>query len=117
MKESFQNLLINYKQKSFKLYHETKDVKEDLLKEVNQISKEILSQKFHYTFHKEPNKERAEVFNMIYNFTTEALLPPILDKMIERIVILEKRHEMLLDMVIEGLEVLSEDKKIEEIRD
>ncbi len=112
MQESFKNLLKNYKKNSFKLYHETKDVREELLEEAKQYTEQLLSQKFQYSFHKEPTKERAEILNMIYNFTTEALLPPLLEKITERIIILEKRHEMLLDIVIQGMEVLSEDKRI-----
>lgn len=112
MKESFQNMLKNYRKSSFKMYHEHRDVRDELMEISKDITKEMLAQNFQYTFHKEPNEERAEIFNMIYNFTTEALLPPILEKVNERIVILEKRHEMLLDMVEEILEVLSEEKTV-----
>ncbi len=112
MKESFQAMLKNYRKTSFKMYHEHKDVRNQLLAEAKNLAKEQLSQKFQYTFHKDPTEERAEIFNMIYNFTTEALLPPILEKINERIVILEKRHEMLLNMVVEALEVLSEEKQV-----
>jgi hypothetical protein len=115
MRKSFENLLKNYKKRSFQLYHEHKEVKDELLQEAREYAEELLSQKYHYNFHKEPDKERAEIFNMIYNFTTEALLPPVVEKLAERIIILEKRHEMLLNMVTESLEVLSEQKKVEEM--
>jgi hypothetical protein len=112
MKESFKKMLKEYRKSSFKLYHEHKDVKGELLGTAQKLTKEILSQRFKYTFHKKPNSERAEIFNMIYNFTTEALLPPILEKVLERTIIVEKRHEMLLGIVEKILEILSEEKKL-----
>ena len=43
-------------------------------------TEDVLEQKYHYHFHKLPDADRAEIINMINNYTREAILPPIVEK-------------------------------------
>ena len=47
---------------------------------------------------------------MIKNFTLEALMPPVIEKVMRRVVVLEKQYEALVGLVDELLEVLSDDE-------
>ncbi len=51
---------------------------------------------------------------MIKNFTLEALLPPVLERITQRIVVLEKQHSELVRLVDQILEVLSDDEGSQE---
>ena len=71
------------------------------------VTEEILEEKFHYHFHKLPDANRAEIINMINNYTREAVLPPVVEKLVLRQLVLEKRVEALVHLMEQMLEVLS----------
>ena len=108
MKKKFHDLLHQYKVEAFKLAH-NKQVDEELSKEVKLFIEHALNDEFHYHFHKEPSPERLETIQMIKNFTVEALLPPVIDQVMRRVVALEKQHILLVKLVDGLLEVLSHD--------
>lgn len=109
MKKTFHDLLHRYKVEAFKISH-NKQVDEELTKEVQQFLEKTLNDEFHYQFHSDPGPERLETFQMIKNFTIEALLPPVIDRIMRRVVALEKQHELMVQMVDGLLEELSEDE-------
>ncbi len=107
MHRRFKDLLHAYKRDVFRLEHHQKDV-DSITKQCMHIRDDLLAQKYHYHFHKLPDADRAEIINMINNYTREAILPPIVEKLVERQVVLE-RHVMALERLLEQmLELLSE---------
>ena len=90
MLKKFQDLLHEYKLEVFHNEHDKKSI-DDITSECIHVTEEILEEKFHYHFHKLPDANRAEIINMINNYTREAILPPVVEKVIHRQVVLEKR--------------------------
>ena len=110
MKKKFKDLLHHYKVEAFKLSHNS-DQSPDIAEEVAQFTEETLNGAYHYEFrNKNPDPERIEAFNRIKNFTLRALLPPVLEKVTHRVVVLEKQHAELVKLVDEILEVLSDEE-------
>ena len=108
MQEKFRKLLHEYKVNAFKVSHDPKAA-ETLTKECLAVRDETLSNAYRYHFHKLGEANRAEIINMINNYTMEALLPPIVEKIMLRQVILEKKQEMTIQLLEQILEILSGD--------
>ena len=106
MQKRFRELLHQFKLEVFHNEHDKKNVK-DIAAECMHVTEEILEEKFHYHFHKLPDANRAEIINMINNYTREAVLPPVVEKLVHRQVLLEKRFEALVHMLEHLLESLS----------
>jgi hypothetical protein len=107
VQRQFKDLLHSYKRDVFRLEHRQKDVP-GITKECLHIRDDLLAKKYHYHFHQLPDANRAEIINMINNYTREAILPPIVEKLVERQVVLE-RHVAALERLLETtLEVLSQ---------
>ena len=106
MQKKFQDLLHQYKLEIFRNEHDQKSV-EEVTAECMHLTEEILEDKFHYHFHKLPDANRAEIINMINNYTREAILPPVVDRIIRRQMMLEKRMEALVHLTEKILETLS----------
>ena len=99
-------LLHDYKVTLFREEHENvKQVTEQCMA----ITEEVLNQKFNYHFHKLPDADRAEIINMINNYTREAILPPVIEKLVERQVAADKRFRALEALMENVLTTLSED--------
>ena len=107
MLKKFQDLLHQYKLEVFHNEHDKQNA-EEIASECIHVTEEILEEKFHYHFHKLPDANRAEIINMINNYTREAVLPPVVEKIVRRQVVLEKRIEALVHLMESMLEVLSE---------
>ena len=106
MHRKFQDLLHQYKVEVFHAQHDKKSAAE-ISVECLQITEEVMRQKYHYHFHKLPDANRAEIINMINNYTREAILPPVVEKMVERHVLLERRVDALQKLLESVLETLS----------
>ena len=74
MLKKFQELLHQYKLEVFHNEH-GKPSLDEITSECMHVTEEILEEKFHYHFHKLPDANRAEIINMINNYTREAVLP------------------------------------------
>ncbi|MCC6406403.1 MAG: hypothetical protein IT453_04495 [Planctomycetes bacterium] len=114
MHKKFQDLLHQYKLQVFHLEHDTKSV-EELTKECLHVTDDVLKQKFHYHFHKLADANRAEIINMINNYTREAILPNVIEKIVLRQIKLEKRIQALTEFNQKLLELLSEDRSAEKV--
>ena len=106
MLKKFQELLHQYKLEVFHNEHDKQSVQE-IAGECMELTEEILEEKFHYHFHKLPDANRAEIINMINNYTREAILPPVVEKLVRRQVVLEKRLDALLHLMEKMLEAVS----------
>ena len=108
MHRKFKELLHQYKVDVFHQEHDKSSV-EELTDETLHVAEDVLSQKYQYHFHKLPDADRAEIINMINNYTREAILPPVVEKIVERQVATERRMKALENLISNVLEALSED--------
>jgi hypothetical protein len=106
----FKNLLHNYKRDVFQLDHHQKDV-DSITKECMDVCEDVLAQKYSYHFHKLPDADRAEIINMINNYTREAILPPVVERLVERQVLVEHKMDAMAALIEKMLETLSEPRK------
>lgn len=106
MQESFRRLLHEYRVESFKATHSPEQVKERT-KEALRLCREALHQVYHFHVHNAPDPTRAETLNLIHDYAVEALLPPVLERIIERELVLEKKHELSMRLLERILETLS----------
>jgi len=102
----FKELLHQYKLDVFHRQHDKKNV-EEITTECMHITDDVLKSKYHYHFKQLPSADRAEVINMINSYTREAILPPVIEKLVQRQVLLEKRLEALVHLTEQILETLS----------
>ena len=93
---------------AFKITH-AKESTEDTTAEILHFTEQALNNAYHFHFHKDPSPERLETFTMIKNFTLESLMPPVIDKIMRRVVALEKQHTLMVQLVDGLLETLSDD--------
>ncbi len=107
VQRKLKELLHQYKLDVFHLAHHQKDTAA-ITSECMHLCEEMLQQKYSYHFHKLPDANRAEIINMINNYTREAILPPVVNKLVERQVLIEKRIQALQGLLERTLEVLSE---------
>jgi len=108
--QTFKDLLHQYKVDTFHTEHDRQSV-EEVTSECMAITEEILEDKFHYHFHKLPNADRAEIINMINNYVREAILPPVVEKLVRRQVLAEKRIDALLHLTEQMFEILSAERQ------
>lgn len=110
MKQKFADALRTYQKEVYKVEHDPDELQK-LTSDALHFAEETLDNAYHYHFHKLPDASRAEIINMINNYTREAILPPVVEKLVERQVLLEK-HLDAMDRFLENmLEVLSRDKQ------
>lgn len=107
MQRQFKELFHNYKRDVFRLEHHQMDAT-SITKECLHIRDDLLAQKYHYHFHQLPDANRAEIINMINNYTREAILPPIVEKLVERQLVLERHVVALERLLAQTLELLSQ---------
>jgi hypothetical protein len=106
MQETFRRLLHEYRVESFKAVHSPEQAKERT-REALKLCREALQQVYRFHFHNVPDAERAETLNLVHDYAVEALLPPIIERVIERELVLERKHELAMRLVERLLEELS----------
>lgn len=106
MQRKLKELLHDYKRNVFQLAHHQKDV-ESITQECVHITEDVLQQHYRYHFHKLPDANRAEIISMISSYVREAILPPVVKKLTERHVVLERRVEALEKLLAASLETIS----------
>ena len=106
MLKKFHELFHQYKLDVFHQEHD-KQSTEEIAAECLHVTEEILEEKFHYHFHTLPDANRAEIINMINNYMREAVLPPVVEKLVHRQVVLEKRIEAVVHLLEHLLEAMS----------
>ena len=106
MQDKFRELLHEYKKEVFHAEHDKKSA-EQIATECLHVTEGVLEQKFSYHFHKLPDAGRAEIINMINNYVREAVLPPVVEKLVHRQVVQEKRIDALVHLMETLMETLS----------
>ena len=111
VRKIFRDLLHEYRVESFKITHNNEHV-EDTMRELMKFTDDALNNAYHYHFKEDPDPRRVETFNMIKNYTLESIMPPVLEKVMRRVIVLEKQHESIVQLIDNLLEALSNDESI-----
>jgi hypothetical protein len=108
VKKKFKELLHHYKVEAFKISH-SHELVEQSTREILQFTETALNNAYHYHSHEDPDPSRIETINMIKSYVLEALLPPVIEKLMLRTLVLEKQHTEMVRLLGSILEVLSEE--------
>jgi len=108
VQRKLKELLHDHKRNVFQLAHHQKDV-DTITRECMHITEDVLQQNYNYHFHRLPDANRAEIINMISNYMREAVLPPVVNKLAERQIVLEHRVAALEELLAASLELISGD--------
>jgi DNA-nicking Smr family endonuclease len=106
VQRKFAEALKTFRKEVYKVEHDTAQLKE-ITKDALHRTEDSLDNAYHYHFHKLPDASRAEVINMINNYTLEALLPPIVEKINKRQLVLERKLDLLVHLLEEALEKIN----------
>ena len=115
MHRKFKELLHDYKRNVFQIAHRQRDV-DAITRECVHLTEDVLQQHYRYHFHKLPDANRAEIIDMISSYVREAILPPVVQKMVERQVLLEHRVDALQKLLEQSLEALSQARQAESVK-
>ena len=110
MKKQLKDALHRYKVEAFKISHHGVEVAE-VAREILEHTGEALENAYHIHFPKDTNPHRIETFRLVKTVVLDALLPPVVEKMMRRITVLEKQQTQMIKLLDELMEVLSEDEK------
>ena len=108
MQKKFQEALKTFRKEVYKVEHDVEQLQE-LNSDALSLTEDALDNAYHYHFHKLPDASRAEVINMINNYTLEALLPPIVEKINKRHLQLERKLDLLVTLLEEALDKIEVD--------
>ena len=108
MKQKFADSLRAFRRDVYKIEHDPEEVKH-ITEESLHFTEDFLDNAYHYHFHKLPDASRAEIIKMVNNYALEALLPPIVEKMTRRQLILEKKLDLLVGMLEKALDRIGDD--------
>ena len=107
MQQKFAEALQTYRRELFKVEHDPSEL-DSITRDSLHISEETLDNAYHYHFHKLPDADRAEIINMINNYTLEALLPPVVEKITRRQLLLERKLDLLVGLLEKALDRIGE---------
>lgn len=108
MKQKFAEAFKTFKKEVYKVEHDPSEL-DSLTKDALNITEDALDNAYHYHFHKLPDASRAEVINMVNNYTLEALLPPIVEKISKRQLLLERKLDLLVSLMEDALDRIGDD--------
>ncbi len=111
MKKKLKDALHNFKIEAFKMSHQTVAQKQEIVDEVMAHTHEALENAYHFHFQdgSGANPQRVETFQMIKSVALETILPPIVEKMMHRITVLEHTNKSMIQLLDELMEALSEE--------
>jgi hypothetical protein len=108
VKKKLKDALHRYKVESFKLTHHGLDMAE-VNKEILDATQVALQNSYRLHFEKNASPQSIETFTMVKTFVTEALLPPVMEKVMRRITAVEKQQAQMVALLGELMEALSEE--------
>ena len=106
MQKKFAEALKTFRKEVYKVEHDA-DQLQALTTDALNLTEDSLDNAYHYHFHKLPDASRAEVINMINNYTLEALLPPIVEKINKRQLMVERKLDLLVSLLEEALDKIN----------
>lgn len=111
MKKKLKDALHAFKVEAFKMTHHGVDEQDDVSREILAHTSEALDNAYHFHFDKgaDASPHRVETFQMIKTVTLETVLPPVVEKLMRRITVLEHTNTRMVQLLDELMEALSEE--------
>ena len=106
MKKKLKDALHRFKVETFKMSHQGADERS---REILEATAQALQNAYTFHFGKETSPARVETFQMIKSVMLETLLPPVLEKLMRRITVLEHQNAATTKLLEELMEALSEE--------
>jgi len=114
LKQQMHAFLHDYRKNVFELEHRP-ELTAEREQKVREFVDEVLDQKFHYHLHQKVDEQRVEMIQLIYNYCREAILPPVVQRFAERIVVLERRQQLAMEFVERVIDALADELEHEPI--
>ena len=109
MKKKLKDALHRYKVEAFKMTHMSVEEQQDVGREILEHTEQALQNAYHFHFDNNTNPHRVETFQLIKSVVLETLLPPVVEKVMRRITVLEHQNQNLVKLLDEHMEALSEE--------
>ncbi len=108
MKKKLKEALHRFKVENFRMTHHA-DEQHTVAREILDHTGQALQNAYHFHFNKDTPPHRVEMFQMIKSVALETLLPPVVEKLMRRITVLEHQNANMIKLLEELMETLSED--------
>lgn len=108
MKKKLKDALHRYKVETFKMSHMSAEEQKEVAREILEHTAQALQNAYHFQIDQGTSPHRVETFQMIKAVTLETLLPPVVEKIMKRITVLEHQNTHLVKLLDELMEVLSD---------
>jgi hypothetical protein len=109
MKAKLKEALHRYKVEAFKMSHMGAEEQADVAREILEHTAQALQNAYHFHFDQHTSPQRVETFQLVKSVCLETLLPPIVEKIMKRVTVLEHQNQHLVKLLDELMEALSED--------
>lgn len=109
MKKKLKDALHRFKVETFRMTHHGPEHQDAVAREILDHTGQALQNAYHFHFGKDTPPHRAEMFQMIKSVTLETLLPPVVEKLMRRITVLEHQNASMVKLLEELMEGLSEE--------
>lgn len=111
MKKQLKDALHRFKIEAFKITHHSAEEQQEVSREILAHTSEALDNAYHFHFDqgKDVSPHRIETFQMIKSVVLETLLPPVVEKLMRRITVLEHANTSMVKLLDELMEALSEE--------
>lgn len=109
MKIKLKEALHRYKVEAFKMTHMGAEEQAEVSREILDHTAQALANAYHFHFDQNTSPQRVETFQLVKSVCLETLLPPVVEKLMKRITVLEHQQMHLVKLLDELMEVLSED--------
>lgn len=111
MKKKLKDALHDFKIEAFKMSHQTVEQQKEIVDEVLAHTHEALENAYHFHFQegKDASPQRIETFQLIKSVALETILPPVVEKLMHRITVLEHTNKSMVKLLDELMEALSEE--------
>jgi chaperonin cofactor prefoldin len=109
MKKKLKDALHRFKVETFKMTHHGAEEQQEVAREILEHTAQALQNAYHFHFGKDTPPHRVEMFQMIKSVALETILPPVLEKVMTRITVLEHQQAHLVKLLDELMEALSEE--------
>jgi len=109
VKKKLKDAMHRYKIEAFKMTHASVATQDDVSREILEHTGEALENAYHFHFDEKTSPHRVETFQMIKSVMLETILPPVVEKVMRRVTVLEHQNLELVKLLDELMEVLSDD--------
>ena len=109
MKKKLKDALHRYKVEAFKMTHMSAEEQKEVAREILEHTAQALQNAYHFHFDKDTSPHRVETFHMIKSVMLETMLPPVVEKIMRRITVLEHQQGHLIKLLDELMEILSDE--------